>query len=213
MGEPGSPQLTIDEMKAAIEEAHKRNKLAEAHATGAEGIKNAFKAGIDSIAHGIFLDEEGADMMAEKGIPLALTLSIGHVIVEHGPGEGIPQFVYEKMKDIVALWERQFRLMRKHGVKIVMGTDGGGPFNPHGNSTLELELFVKYGMSEMEAIVAGTKHAAETLHLADRVGTVEAGKVADLIVLDKDPLKDIGILRKKERITMVLKDGEVVASK
>jgi imidazolonepropionase-like amidohydrolase len=204
--------LTIDEMKAAIEEAHKRNKLAEAHATGAEGIKNSIKAGIDSIAHGVFLDEEGAEMMVEREIPLAPTLSILHVIVEHGPGEGIPRFVYEKAKDVVGIWERQFRFMHERGVKIVLGTDGGGPFNLHGNSALELELFVRYGMSEMEAIVAGTKHAAETLAISERVGTLESGKFADLVVLDKDPLKDIRVLRQKENIKMVLKEGEVVAS-
>lgn len=212
-GDPGAPQLTIDEMKAAIEEAHKRNKLAEAHATGAEGIKNSIKAGIDSIAHGVFLDEEGAEMMVEREIPLAPTLSILHVIVEHGPGEGIPPFVFEKAKDVVGIWERQFRFMHEHGVKIVLGTDGGGPFNLHGNSALELELFVRYGMSEMEAIVAGTKHAAETLAIGDGVGTLETGKVADLVVLEKNPLDNIRVLREKENIKMVLKEGEVVASR
>jgi imidazolonepropionase-like amidohydrolase len=152
-------------------------------------------------------------MMAEKSIPLAPTLSICHVIVEHGPGEGIPPFVLEKSKEIVGVLERQFRFMHKRGVKIVLGTDNGGPFNPHGNNALELELFVRYGMKEMEAIVAGTKHAAETLHIADRVGTLEPGKLADLVVLDKNPLKDISVLRQKENIKMVLKEGKVVASR
>lgn len=213
MGEPGSAQLTIDEMRAAVEEAHKRNKLAEAHALGAEGIKNAIRAGIDSIAHGTFLDEEGAEMMAERGIPLAPTLSIIHAIVERGLREGDPPFVFGKCKEIVGLWESQFDRIRKRGVKMVLGTDAEVPFNLHGNNAFELELFVRYGMSEMEAIVAGTKHAAEALHIADQVGTLETGKLADLVVLDEDPLKNINVLRRKEKIRMVMKEGKVVASR
>jgi len=213
MGEPGAPQLTIDELRAAIEEAHKRNKLAEAHALGAEGIKNAIKAGIDSIAHGVFLDEEGADMMIERGIPLAPTMSIIHAIAERGFKEGDPPFIFEKSKEIVRVWERQFKFMHKRGVKIVLGTDAECPFNLHGNNAHELELFVRYGMSEMEAIVAGTKHAAEALRMGDKVGTLEKGKLADLVVVDGNPLKEIGILRHKEKIKMVMKEGEVVVSK
>ena len=204
--EPGSPQLNEDEMRAAIEEAHKVGKKAAAHAQGTEGIKNAIKAGIDSIEHGVFLDDEAIQMMKERNVFLVATLSAVYNIKKHGREGGIPEHAVRKTEKIMNSHLDSFVRAYKAGVKIAMGTDAATPFNKHGENAQELELMVNAGMKAEDAILAATKRGAELLGMDDIVGTLEPGKEADMIAVDGNPLEDVTLL---QNVKFVMKAGKV----
>ena len=189
--EPGSPQLTIKEMAAAIEEAHKAGRKTAAHAQGTVGIKNALIAGIDSIEHGIFLDDETIEMMIAQNTYFVPTLVAPYFIIKYGPEGGAPEYAIEKSKRVEEFHTKSFIKALKAGVKIAMGTDSGTPFNLHDGTVQELLLMVKYGMKPLEVITAATKTAAELLGIDNDYGTLEEGKFADLIVLAENPLTDM----------------------
>lgn len=189
--QPGSAQFTREEMAAAAEEAHKAGKKAAAHAQGTQGIKNAILAGIDSIEHGIFLDEEAVAMMKKNNTFLVPTLSAPYWVIEGGPESGIAQYVVDKVQITVKSHFPSFRMAHEKGVKIAMGTDAGTPLSKHGGNAKELELMVENGMSPKEAILSTTITAAELLGLSDRLGSVEVGKVADMVVFRENPLDNI----------------------
>jgi imidazolonepropionase-like amidohydrolase len=205
--EPGAQQLSYDEMKAAIDEFKKLGKTSAAHAQGTKGIKDAIRAGITSIEHGFFLDDEAIQMMLDNSVYLVPTLVAVHGIVTNGIEAGIPAYAVNKAKMAQAAHLDSFRRALAAGVKIAMGTDAGTPFNYHGKNAFELELMVKAGMTEMQAIMATTRIAAELLQMDDRLGTVEAGKYADLIAVDGDPLSDISLL---QDVQFVMKGGTVI---
>jgi imidazolonepropionase-like amidohydrolase len=208
--EPGSPQLTVEEMRAAVEEAHKAGKKVSAHAQGMRGIKNALEAGVDSIEHGVFLDDETIAMMVKKDVYLVPTLSAPHNIIKHGRDAGVPEFVVKKTEAVMDRHLESFREAYRAGVKIAMGTDAGTPFNRHGKNALEIELMVKAGMSEMEAIVSATKSSATLLGLNHEIGTIEEGKRADILVVDGNPLKDLSLFQDETKIEIIIKDGVIV---
>ncbi len=205
--EPGSAQLTFEEMVAAIDEAEKAGKLTASHAQGTAGIKNAVRAGIGSIEHGIFLDSEAIDMMLERGTYLVPTLAALCLIVEAGPEAGIPAHAVEKSKRVKDAHLNSFRRAREAGVRIGAGNDGGTPFNPSTNLVRELELLVELGMTPAEALDAANRSAAELLRMEGQIGTVEPGKLADLVVLDSDPLASISTLRNAQ---IVIRGGRLV---
>ena len=205
--EPGSPQLNEEEMRAAITEAVNAGKPTAAHAQGTNGIKNAIRAGITSIEHGMLLDEEAVEMMLERGVYLVPTLAAPYWINLRGLDAGIPEYIWAKNKKITERHQASFQMALKAGVKIAMGTDAGTPFNEHGHNQVELKLMMEQGMSSMQAIVAATQNAAELLGIGTQVGTITKGKQADLLVLNRDPLKDITAL---SEIHSVFKGGEVV---
>lgn len=205
--EPGSPQLSREEMAAAVEEAHKAGKKTASHAQGNKGIKNAILAGIDSIEHGIILDEEAVDMMIERGTYLVPTLVAPYHIVKNGVEAGVKQDAYDKAKSIMATHVKSFQMAYEKGVKIAMGTDAGTPFNLHDMDWLELKLMVEAGMEPMDALVAATKNSADLLDILDEYGTLEEDKFADFLVLDENPLEDIETL---SRINRVYKKGREV---
>jgi imidazolonepropionase-like amidohydrolase len=202
--EPGSAQLTYEELRAAIEEAEKAGKSTASHAQGTTGIKNAIRAGIDSIEHGFYLDAEAIDMMLERGTYFVPTLSAMYHILEHGPESGVPAFMIEKASRANDAHQDSFRRAREAGVLIAAGNDGGTPFNRADNLASELECMVAAGMTPAEALDTAHGSAARLLRLADQIGTVVPGKSADLVVLDADPLADISAVR---RVHMVIKDG------
>jgi imidazolonepropionase-like amidohydrolase len=206
--EPGSPQFTLEELKAGAEEAHKAGRKIAAHAQGNEGIKNSLRAGFDTIEHGIFLDDEAIGLLLEKRATLVPTLSAPFNIMEKGEKSGIPAFIIEKTRKVKDAHVDSIKKAYKAGVTIASGADTGTPFNGHGENLRELELLVGIGLSPMEAIVSATRVAAETLGLGSRLGTIEPGRLADLIVLEGDPLKDIAELQRKEKIVVVMKDGQ-----
>lgn len=209
--EIGAAQLEEAEMRAAIEEADKAGKLTAVHAHGASGIKNGIRAGVHSVEHAYYLDDEGIDMMLAAGTWLVPTAAAVDLVVRNGIEAGIPADVVEKAEAAIESQRATCRKALRSGVKIAMGTDAGTPYNRHGDNMQELEAMVAVGMSPMAAICAATRRGAELLGLADRLGTIERGKAADVLVVDGDPLDDISVLRAPERIGLVFKNGEIVA--
>jgi imidazolonepropionase-like amidohydrolase len=207
--EPGSQQLGEEELRAGIEEAHKVGKRTATHAQGTEGVKAALRAGIDTVEHGIFLDEEAIEMMVKRGVVYVPTLAAPYRIVEAGEEKGIPAYAVEKSKRVMDAHRKSFQWALNSGVTIAAGNDGGTPFNPSDDLVTELRLMVEYGMDPLAAIGAGTLGSAKALGLSEETGTVQQGKWADLSILKKnaDPLRDITAL---SQIWMVIKQGKVV---
>lgn len=205
----GTTQYTYEELKAMVDEAAKLERKVAAHAHGAEGIRIAARAGVASIEHGSFLDEEGARLMAERGVFLVPTLSaLEHVerAAKNGVLTGLRR---EKALAAAASGRNALKLARKHGVPIAMGTDAG--VGAHGTNMHELELMTLWGgMTPMEAITAATMGGARLLGWEKRIGSIAAGKWADIIAVAGDPTQDI---RRLERITFVMKGGVVYREK
>ncbi len=205
--EAGAPQFTYEELRAGVEEAHKGGRKVSSHVQGAVGISNALRAGVDTIEHGIFIDDETIAMFLKNHAYLVPTLAAPLNILKNGVESGIPAFVIEKTKKVAGAHYESAGLAYRAGVTIAMGTDSGTPFNLHGANMKELELLCGIGLSPMEAITAATMTAARVLGLDEQIGSVERGKLADLIVVDGNPLEDITVLQKGERIMAVMKDG------
>jgi len=207
---PDDVQMTMDEMRAAVEVARGASKTVSAHAHGTKGIKDAIAAGVDTIEHGTFIDDEGIEMMLERDLYLVPTFAAGHHLAQEGLAGGIPAYAVAKLEKTATARRETFQKALAAGVNIALGTDCGTPFNQAGNNALELELLVANGMSPMQALVAATKGGAEVIGLSDRLGTLEKGKLADLLVTDCDPLTEIGGLCDKSKMALIMKAGAVV---
>jgi imidazolonepropionase-like amidohydrolase len=209
--EPGSEQFTEEELRAGVEEAHKAGKKTATHAMGTRGIQNALRAGIDSIEHGVYLDDETVSMMIERNSFLIPTISALYNIESKGIEAGIPAFAVEKTLKVKPFHLESIRMAREAGVSIAAGTDAGTPFNLHGENLREIKLLVDYGgFSPMGAIEAGTGVAARVLGLDEELGTVAEGKVADLVMVEGNPLDDIDLLLNPESICLVMQRGKIV---
>ncbi|MGQ9509125.1 MAG: amidohydrolase family protein, partial [Thermodesulfobacteriota bacterium] len=171
--EPGATQFTLEELIAGIEEARKAQRRTATHAQGTEGIKNSLWAGVDSIEHGIFLDDEAIELMLKTKAFMVPTLSAPYFIIKAGVRKGVPAFAVEKSKSVIKSHWQSVRRAHQAGIPIAMGTDAGTPFNHHGKNLKEMELLVKIGLTPMEAIMAATKTASEVLGLEQKVGTLE----------------------------------------
>jgi imidazolonepropionase-like amidohydrolase len=205
--EPGSPQLTIEEMQAAVEEAHKAGRKVAAHAEGLQGILNALAARVDTIEHGNFLDEEAAQLMLAGGQILVPTLSPFYRMAQLGTEGGIPEYAARKARQVVSASFHAVELAKAHGIPIAAGTDDGSPMLPHGVLVYELELLVRAGLAPREALHAATMVAGQACGLADQVGTLEQGKSADFIGIRGDALHNISTLRD---IDTVVAQGRIV---
>jgi len=211
--EPGSEQFTQAELAAGVEEAHKAGRKTATHAMGTKGILNALRAGIDSIEHGTYLNDEAVELMKKRGVPLIPTLSALFQIESRGVEAGVPAFAVEKTAKVKPFHLASIRLARKAGVAIAMGTDAGTPFNLHGENLRELKLLVQHcGFSPAEAIQAATLVNARVLGLEKELGTIEEGKLADLVVVDGNPLDDIEVLLRRPSIRLVMQGGRIVNS-
>jgi len=200
------PTLTVEEMRVIVEEAHKAGRKVAAHATTPEGIKNAVRAGVDSIEHGHGADRQAIAMMKEKGVFLVPTVGgIDNFMEEHKNVQLTPEQLQQRDKFLEGIQEGIQQAMSL-GVKIASGFDASRA-GRHGKNAHELAALVKRGLPTAEAIRAATVNAAELLGWQDRVGTLEAGKYADLIAVEGDPLADITVL---QRVKFVMKGGSVV---
>jgi imidazolonepropionase-like amidohydrolase len=204
---------TLEEIKAITDETHALGRRVAAHAHGREGIKNAILGGVDTIEHGIYLDDELLEMMVERGLFLVPTMTIGRAFQERAQEAGLPEGAIRKGNAVMEVVMENMARAHQVGVRLAMGTDCSGNLARAGENAWELELMVEIGMSPMEAIVASTGNAAQAIGLGEETGTLEVGKKADLILVDGDPLKDIGVLRQKERILLVMKEGEIVVDR
>jgi len=207
--EPGSPQLTLEEMRAAIEEATKAGRRTAAHAQGSTGIADAIEAGITTIEHGIFLTDEIVAAMKRKGVFLVATLAAPAAISAGGLAAGIPDYMVRKSDAVVTAHVASFRRAHEAGARIAAGADSGTPLNPHGSLLPELELMVKYGMTPLEAIRSATSVAAEALGLGSETGRVAEGHAADLLAVTGDPVERIGALGD---VQLVLARGAIIKS-
>ena len=208
--EPGSEQLTEEELRAGIQEAHKAGKKTATHAMGTQGILNALRAGIDSIEHGVYLNDESVSLMVKYDVPLVPTISAMYHIISNGVEAGIPAFAVEKTLQVKPFHLNSIRMGREAGILIAMGTDAGTPFNLHGLNLGELKRLVELGYSPLEAIESGTRIASQVLGMEKELGTIEEGKLADLIMVKGNPLEDIDLLQMEETILLVMQGGKVV---
>ncbi|GAC1448993.1 MAG: amidohydrolase family protein [Ktedonobacterales bacterium] len=210
---PHSPQFTIEEIAVAVYEAAAQGKRCMAHAQSTEGIKNAIRAGVASIEHGIWLDDEAIQMMLDRGVYLVPTLVAPDDVIraaDANPGL-IPPYAVEKSRLVIHDHRASFRRAVEAGVKVAMGTDSG--VGPHGENARELVLMTQHGMTPLQSIVASTRSAAELLHLDRELGTLVPGKLADVLVVDGNPLLDIEAVAKPARRTLVLKGGVPVSGR
>jgi imidazolonepropionase-like amidohydrolase len=209
--QPTSSQFTVDELRAAVEEGQAHGSVeVMAHAQGTQGIKNAIIAGVKSIEHGIWLDDEAIAMMKARDVYMVPTLTAPVQVVraaEARPGS-LPEVIVEKARHVVDDHRNSFRRAVEAGVKVAMGTDSG--VGPHGENCEELELMTKHGMTPMEAIQATTLHAAKLLKLDSDLGTLECGKIGDAVLVKGNPLENIALLKDHSNIVSVIQGGEIV---
>jgi len=205
--EPGHTQFTPAEIAVMVEEAHAAGKTCMSHAQGAQGIRNAVIAGVESIEHGIFLEDDVIEEMKRRGTFLVPTLVAPLWVIrgaEKNPGSVLPQSV-RKSKEVMEDHKASFTRAAQAGVRIAMGTDSG--VGPHGRNAEELERMVEGGLTPMQAIVATTKTASECIRMEREIGTIEAGKLADVIVVDGDPLADIKVLQDQAKLSLIMQGG------
>lgn len=203
----GRPLMRLDEIRAAVDEAHLLDRKVCVHAQGWEAITDAVTAGVDSIEHGFFRgpDDPNLAAMREKGIYLVPTLITYDMVIKYGIAGGIPAEAVAKAERAVEEHRQSFAWAVEAGVPIAMGSDAGTEYNDHGTNPGELAYMVRYSaMTPMDAIVASTSSAAELLGIADWVGTIKPGMAADLVALPTNPLNDVSAV---EKPTWVMKGG------
>jgi imidazolonepropionase-like amidohydrolase len=198
-------QFTAEEMRTVVEEASRWGKHVAAHAHGAEGIKQAVLAGVRSIEHGSLIDDEGIALMKEHGVWLVADIYVDDYILAEYSRLGYPDNIIEKEKMVGRVQRENFQKAVNAGVKVAFGTDAG--VYPHGWNAKQFYHMVKWGLSPMQALQAATMHAAELLDKTDEIGSITAGKFADVIAVNGDPLSDITVLEKK--VVFVMKGGVV----
>lgn len=208
---PEYRQFTLEEIKAIVDEARAAGRFVHAHAQGTEGIKNAILGGVKVIAHAIYIDEECSALAKDLDVVVVPTLSIVDRILAIGSKIGIPEWGLKKAEEASKAHISNIRKAYKLGVKIATGTDFcGGPLRM-GDNALEIKLLVeKVGMEPKEALIAATRVAAEAVGLKDKVGTIEKGKIADLIAVSGNPLSNLDILMSKDNIKLVIKEGKII---
>jgi imidazolonepropionase-like amidohydrolase len=210
---PEHTQFSPEELAVIVAEASYHGGLkVMSHAQGTQGIKQAIEAGIHSIEHGIFLDDEVVRMMVEWGTFLVPTLLAPFSILEQAAQDvHFPPYAVAKARDAYECHRQSIAMAYKAGVKIAMGTDAG--VMPHGTNLRELGLMCEIGMTPREAILATTRVAAECLEWQDRLGTLEPGKLADLVIWECDPLEDVHALENNDNAVVVIKDGQIVKNR
>jgi imidazolonepropionase-like amidohydrolase len=200
----GAPQYSQEELNALVEEAHMWDRRVAAHAHGAEGIKRAIKAGVNSVEHASFIDDEGIRLAKEKGTYLVMDIYNDDYIMTEYKKRGYPDTILEKERKVGRTQRENFRKAWQAGVKMAYGTDSG--VYPHGDNGKQFAKMVEWGMTPMQAIESATTWAADLLGWSDRVGSVQNGRFADLVAVSADPLANISVL---EHPQFVMKGGVV----
>lgn len=202
---PGVPEFSEEELRAAVEEAAKYGARVTAHAHGADGIKNAVRAGVQSIEHGSLMDDEAIRLMKERGVYLVADIYNGDYIASEGRRQGWPEEYLRKNDETTEAQRQGFRKAVAAGVRIAFGTDSG--VYPHGDNARQLPYMVRYGMTPMQALQAATLVAARNIGWEDRVGSLAPGKYADVVAVEGDALADLASFG---RVAFVMKGGAVV---
>jgi imidazolonepropionase-like amidohydrolase len=202
--DPNASQFTLEEMKAIVADAHRLVRKVAAHAHGAEGVRWASEAGVDSIEHGHLMDDAAVATLKKNGTYLVPTLFLGEYMLGHLEQSDVPEFSKQKMRDVAAAMQKNVKKAFDAGVKVAFGTDAA--VYPHGLNAGEFHVYVKLGMSPLAAIQTATINASDLLGPKYLVGSLEPGKWADVVAVDGDPTKDVTIL---EHVKFVMKAGTV----
>ena len=204
--------MTFEEMHAVVQTAHNHGMKVTGHCRATEGIKNALRAGYDSIEHGSFIDDEGLDLLLERDVPWVPGLFFEKASVERGPEFGLPQAVIDGHQETLDGGAASALKILRAGGRIGLGGDYGFAWTPHGTYARELSFFVKdVGFTPIETITCATKTGAEIMGRGDELGTLEPGKLADVLVVDGDVLADISILEDRSRLIAVMQGGDIKA--
>lgn len=204
--EPGEQNMSVEEIRAAVDVAQMHGKIISAHAHGTAGIHAAALAGVSVIEHCTLVTEATIQIMVKKGIQIVPTFIVLKVVAENGKAAGIPDFAVRKAAALVPSHLSNIKKAYDAGVRIVFGTDCGTPLTPHGTQAGEFELMVKAGISPVDTLLSATRYAAELLQWEDRVGTIASGKLADIVAVDTSPFDNMAALR---QVSFVMKDGIV----
>ncbi len=201
---PGAPEYSVEEVNVLVQEAHRLNRTVAAHAHAAEGIKNAIRAGADSIEHASLVDDEGIQMARRAGTMFVMDIYNTDYTQAEGKKNGLDDATLAQDREYGEIQRERFRRAVAGGVTMAFGTDAG--LFPHGTNAKQLSVMVRYGMTSMQAIVAATLNGAKLLKREKDFGAIEAGRFADIIAVKGDPLADIALL---ERVSFVMKEGRV----
>ena len=207
--QPGVPELDVEEMQAAIREGKKHGLKACAHAHSKQSMMNAIEAGVDTLEHCTFLDDEVTDTILRNKIPVVPTFQPYYQISTSAAGCGLPGFMVETAKMLYAEKLPRFQRALKAGIEIAFGTDAGAPFTPLEDMVTETRIMVEMGMKPMEVIASCTSIAAKTIGLNEQLGSIQKGKLADIVLLNENPLENIA---KLGDVCCVIQNGRIVHS-
>jgi imidazolonepropionase-like amidohydrolase len=206
--------MTFEEMAAVVFEAHNYKRKVTGHCRATQGIVNALRAGFDTIEHGSFIDDEGLELLLARDVACIPALQFEWASIEYGPSYGMSQAVVDGHKETLEGGAESARRILKAGGRLGMGGDYGFAWNPHGDYAKELTFFVKYvGLSPLEVITCATKTGAEILGRSHEIGTLEPGKLADLLIVPGDPIADISVLERRDEFLAVMQGGVAKAGR
>jgi len=206
--------MTFEEMHAVVQTAHNHRLKVTGHCRATEGIKNALRAGYDTIEHGTFMDEECLELLLKRNTPVIPALQFEYASVKRGPEIGMPQAVIDGHQETLEGGAESARRILKAGGRLGMGGDYGFAWNPHGDYAKELSFFVSYvGLSPLEVIKCATQTGAQIMGRGEEFGTVEKGKLADILVVDADLTKEISALEDRRRFIAVMQGGFIRAGR
>jgi len=204
--------MTFEEMHAVVATAHNHGLKVTGHCRATQGIKNALRAGYDTLEHGTFLDDESLELLLARDVPVVPALYFEHASIVHGPEFGMSQRVIDGHKETLEGGAESARRILKAGGRLGMGGDYGFAWNPHGDYAKELTFFVKYvGFSPLEVIRCATRTGAEIMGRGHEIGTLEPGKLADILVVDGNVLADVSLLEDRKRFLAVIQGGVIKA--
>jgi imidazolonepropionase-like amidohydrolase len=206
--------MTFEEMNAVVQTAHNHGLKVTGHCRATQGIKNALRAGYDALEHGTFMDAEALELLLARDVPVVPALYFELASVERGKEFKLPQRVIDGHKETLEGGAESARKILRAGGRLGMGGDYGFAWNPHGDYARELSFFVKYvGLTPLEVITCATKTGAEIMGRGEEFGTLEAGKLADVLVVDGDVVADVAILEDRSRFVAVMQGGVVKAGR